>query len=80
MPYLSIDELPSAIRKNLPRHAQEVFLAAYNNAWIEYQDPLRRRGTSSQVEVARKVAWAAVKKEFVKDIETGKWEPVYTHN
>jgi cation transport regulator len=80
MPYSNIDELPPAVRNNLPPHAREIYLAAYNNAWAEYQNPLRRRGISSQEEVAQKVAWAAVKKEFAKDIETGKWEPFYTHH
>ena len=54
-------------------------MAAYNNAWTEYQDPQRRRGDAGPEEVARKVAWAAVKKEFAKDPETGIWEPLFTH-
>jgi cation transport regulator len=80
MPYDSISDLPSGVRNNLPRHAQEIFLAAYNNASVEYLDPLRRRGNTSLEQVARKVAWAAVKKEFEKNPETGKWEALFTHH
>ena len=79
MPYASTDDLPTGMRRVLPAHAQEIFLAAYNNAWIEYQDPLKRRGDASAETVARKVAWAAVKKEFAKDPETGRWEPLFYH-
>jgi cation transport regulator len=56
------------------------FIAAYNNAWGEYQDPGKRRGSAGVEEVARKVAWAAVKKEFEKDPDTGKWEPLFFHH
>ncbi|MFH1032592.1 MAG: ChaB family protein [Chloroflexota bacterium] len=66
--------MPESIRKNLPKHAQDIFLAAYNNASTEYQDPEKRRGGASLEEVARKVAWAAVKKEYRKNSQTGVWE------
>ena len=40
MPYLTTDDLPHSIRGHLPLHAQEIFLAAFNNAWREYgHDP-----------------------------------------
>ena len=73
MPYNDISELPEGVRHNLPKHAQEIYLAAYNNAAEEYSDPVKRRGTDSAEAVARKVAWSAVKKEFEKDITTGQW-------
>ena len=79
MPYIDISELPPGIRKLLPRHAQEIFVAAYNNAWEEYQNPTKRRGNTGIEEVARRVAWAAVKKEFTKDPESGKWEAIFNH-
>jgi cation transport regulator len=79
MPYENIDELPPAVRNNLPPHALEIYLAVYNNAWTEYQDPIRRRGNTTAEMVARKVAWAAVKKESAKDLETGRWEPLFYH-
>jgi cation transport regulator len=55
----------------LPRN---FFLAAYNNAYSEYEDPAKRRGGESLEQVARKVAWAAVKKEYAKNLLTGIWE------
>lgn len=79
MPYKNIDELPIGIQKILLVHTRQIFLAAYNTAWEEYQDPIKRRGSANLEEVVGKVAWAAVKKEFVKDPDTGKWEPLYLH-
>ena len=74
MPYNRIEELPDSVRKNLPEHAQHIFLEAYNNAWQQYSNPSERRGESSLEETAMKVAWAAVKKEYTKNERTGKWE------
>lgn len=73
MPYSSLAELPDSIQNNLPEHAQEIYLAAYNNASENYRDPAKRRGVASLEEVAHKVAWAAVKKEYKKDSTTGEW-------
>ena len=61
MPYPSLSALPESVRNNLPRHAQEIYLAAFNNAWEEYRDPADRRGEASREETAHKVAWAAVR-------------------
>lgn len=66
MPYHNLSDLPDGIRKHLPKHAQEIFLAAFNNAWDEYRDAASRRGGASREEVARKVAWAAVKHQYEK--------------
>jgi cation transport regulator len=66
MPYQSLSALPESIRKNLPRHAQEIYLAAFNNAWEEYRDPEDRRGKAAREEVAHRVAWAAVKQQYEK--------------
>jgi cation transport regulator len=60
MPYSEIEDLPPAVRRHLPRHAQEIYLAAFNNAWAEYGGDPRRE------EIAHRVAWAAVKKLYVK--------------
>jgi cation transport regulator len=73
MPYKMISELPAGVRNNLPEHAQEIFLAAYNNAAEEYQDPQKRRGNAPLEEVARRVAWGAVEKTYTKDRVSGKW-------
>ncbi|MGC2413728.1 MAG: ChaB family protein [Stellaceae bacterium] len=61
MPYQSLDEMPPAIR-SLPRHAQEIFRAAFNAAWQSYAD----QGPQAQEETAFRVAWAAVKKRYRK--------------
>lgn len=65
MPYESILELPEGVRNNLPKHAQEIYQAAYNNAWEEYGHVEER---------AHRVAWAAVKQKYVKDENTGRWK------
>ncbi len=74
MPYSSPDELPESVRDNLPKHAQEIYMKAFNNAWDEYADPEERRGDASREETAHKVAWAAVKKVYEKDEESGRWK------
>ncbi len=74
MPYETIDELPESVKENLPKHAREIYLAAFNNAWDQYSDPEDRRGDASREETAHKVAWAAVKNEYEKDTKMGKWK------
>lgn len=71
MPYQHISDLPSSVKDNLPPHAQEIYLAAFNNAWKEYKDSEKRRDDSSREDVAHKVAWSAVKKKYEKRDE--KW-------
>ena len=62
MPYSSIGDLPDALRLRLPLHAQEIFCAAFNNAWNSHLDEsLTRRET-----IAHRVAWGAVKKQYQK--------------
>ena len=61
MPYATTADLPPAVR-HLPHHAQETFLAAFNNAWETSAD----RGPQAQEETAVRVAWAAVKKRYRK--------------
>lgn len=73
MPYDTINDLPDNIRKNLPIHAQEIFLETFNNAWDEYKDPAKRRDSASREEVTFRVAWAAVKNSYFKDSKSGKW-------
>jgi len=73
MPYDSVDELPENVRNVLPKHAQEIYKEAYNSAWEQYADPEDRRGDASREETAHRVAWAAVKNEYEKDGDSGKW-------
>ena len=72
MPYKSISDLPDSVRDNVPKHAQEIYKEAFNNAWDEYADKDERRGDESREEVAHKVAWSAVKKGYRKG-EDGDW-------
>ncbi|WFN36087.1 ChaB family protein [Methanomicrobium antiquum] len=74
MPYETIEELPESVKNNLPKHAREIYFAAFNNAWDLYSDPKERRGDASREETAHKVAWAAVKNEYEKDENTGRWK------
>lgn len=74
MPYSSPDELPESVRDNLPKHAREIYMKAFNNAWDQYADPEDRSGEASREETAHKVAWAAVKNVYKKDEESGEWK------
>lgn len=73
MPYQSIQELPNSVRSNLPKHAQEIYKEAFNNAWEQYADSEDRRGNASREETAHRVAWSAVKNVYEKDNETDNW-------
>lgn len=66
MPYQTPADLPDSVKDNLPKHAQEIYLAAYNSAWDQYADPDRRRGDDTREETTHKVAWAAVKEKYEK--------------
>lgn len=73
MPYRSNQELPESVQNVLPSHAQDIYREAFDHAWGEYSDPSRRRGNESLEEVAHKVAWAAVKKQYEK--VGSEWRP-----
>ncbi|MEX2243585.1 MAG: ChaB family protein [Fimbriimonadaceae bacterium] len=67
MPYKKLNELPDGVSDNLPKHAQEIYMAAYNSAAEDYSDPAKRRDRTDDLEeVAAKVAWAAVKQQYEK--------------
>ena len=72
MPYRINKELPVGVKNHLPPHGQTIFRKAFNNAWEQYKKPSKRRGGASREEASRKVAWAAVKKEYKKGND-GKW-------
>lgn len=73
MPYKTLDDLPKSVRDHVPKHAQEIYQAAFNSAWEQYDEPEERRGDASREETAHRVAWAAVKQSYEKDETTGKW-------
>ena len=64
MPYKELQDLPDSVKDNLPHHAQEIYRAAYNRAWDQYDQNEER---------SHQVAWAAVKEKYHKDGETGEW-------
>lgn len=72
--YEKLSDLPDRVRDNLPKHAQEIYKEAFNNAWEQYKDPEDRRGDDSREETAHKVAWAAVKNDYEKDEKSGRWK------
>ena len=54
MPYKKLTDLPDNVTDNLPKHAQEIYWAAYNSAEEQYDEEDRRH----------RVAWAAVKDKY----------------
>jgi cation transport regulator len=72
MPYRGISDLRKNLRDVLPKHAQEIYVKAYNSAFEEYKDPDDRRHDDSREETAHRVAWAAVKKTYHKGSDD-KW-------
>lgn len=60
MPYATNIDLPIPVQRHLPEHGQEIFREAFNHAWQQYADDPRRE------EIAHRVAWAAVKKAYMK--------------
>ena len=65
MPYDSTSDLPESVRDHLPAHAQDIYRAAFNNAWDEYDHDEAR---------AHRVAWGAVERDYRKDEESGDWK------
>jgi cation transport regulator len=58
MPYASSDDLPPSVRHVLPSHAQDIYRAAFNNAYDRYAGDGESR--------AHRIAWAAVKRRYEK--------------
>ena len=64
MPYKDLNDLPKSVQEHLPKHAQEIYRAAFNSAWDEYGQDEER---------TQRVAWSAVKKKYKKDEFSGQW-------
>ena len=43
MPYNKLASLPKGVQNVLPDHAQEIYQAAFNNAWEEYRYKSKRK-------------------------------------
>jgi cation transport regulator len=57
-----LDDLPYSVKRNLPKHAREIYRAAYNSAEERYDEESR----------AHHVAWSAVEQRYEKN-EEGEW-------
>lgn len=60
MPYRRVTDLPAAVRSALPAGAQKIYREAFNHAWKEYA------AREDRESLAHRVAWAAVKRKYVK--------------
>jgi cation transport regulator len=67
MPYRTNLDLPSSVRNHLPEHAQDIYREAFNHAFAAHA------GEADQEERAHRIAWAAVKRVYVK--EGSEWVP-----
>lgn len=60
MPYRTNSDLPASVQAHLPPHAQDVYREAFNHSFAAHVGELR------QEEAAHRIAWAAVKRSYVK--------------
>lgn len=72
MPYNSLSDLPDNVKEHVPKHGQEIYLAAFNSAYDEYKNPEDRQDDSGREETAHKVAWSAVTQSYEKRSD-GDW-------
>jgi cation transport regulator len=71
MPYRTNADLPPAVQHALPEHAQSIYREAFNHAFAAHA------GDPRQEEAAHRIAWAAVKRAYVK--EGGAWVRKFPH-
>jgi cation transport regulator len=57
VPYARNSDLPAPVRRVLPRHAQDIYRAAFNDAFERYG--------GDREAIAHRVAWAAVKRRYI---------------
>ena len=75
MPYTHNHDLPTQVKNHLPKHAQDIYRHAFNNAYTQYKNPEKRKDPDQSREaVAHQVAWAAVKEKYYKG-EDENWHP-----
>ena len=60
MPYRVNADLPPSVRSHLPEHAQDIYRAAFNHAYGAHA------GEADRDRRAHMIAWAAVKRSYVK--------------
>jgi cation transport regulator len=61
MPYQRNADLPPSVRGHLPDHAQDIYREAFNHAYSQLA------GEHDRERRAHMIAWAAVKRSYVKD-------------
>jgi cation transport regulator len=67
MPYRVNTDLPPSVRNHLPGHAQDIYREAFNHAYAA------QAGEADQEKRAHMIAWAAVKRTYVKQGDS--WVP-----
>jgi len=67
MPYDFNSDLPISVQRHLPAHAQDIYRESFNHAFAAHA------GDPRQEEAAHRIAWAAVKRSYVKEGDT--WVP-----
>jgi cation transport regulator len=67
MPYVTNEKLPPSVRIHLPEHAQDIYREAFNHAYAAHAGEIDREPRSHMI------AWAAVKRCYVKD--GSEWVP-----
>lgn len=67
MPYRTNHDLPPSVRSHLPDHAQDIYREAFNHAFRAHA------GEADRERRAHMIAWAAVKRSYVKDGD--QWVP-----
>jgi len=65
MPYVTNADLPPSVQHVLPLHAQDIYREAFNHAYAAHC------GDPRQEEASHRIAWAAVKRVYVK--VAGQW-------
>jgi cation transport regulator len=60
MPYRANQDLPPFMRRHMPPHAQDTYRKVFNHAFAAHA------GDPRQEEAAHRIAWAAVKRGYVK--------------
>lgn len=60
MPYRTNSDLPISVQRHLPPHAQDIYREAFNHAFAAHA------GDARQEEAAHRIAWAAVKRSYVR--------------
>jgi len=60
MPYRVNEDLPTSVRNHLSSHAQAIYREAFNHAYAAHA------GEADREQRSHMIAWAAVKKSYVK--------------